>query len=87
MFRLYREIKSLNVRIKVMMDQKENQPSSEGDSGDLSQFITKEVKSLTEKRTDAEKRLKHERKQCQQYVNGNGVMEKVFQMLNRDIFK
>ena len=69
-----------------MMDQEGNELSSEGHSGDFSKFITEGVESSIAKRTEAEKRLKHERKRCQELVNGNEIMERLFEGLNRDIF-
>lgn len=52
----------------------------------LTKYRTDEIEKSLSKRREAEKQFKDEKRRCQELVNGNKANEKVFEMLNRDIF-
>ena len=89
-FRLCREIKSLNVRIRVLKENIKNSPNSRGtvafELGDsflsLDTYLDRELEKSLSAREEASKRLDQENRRCRKMVKGNETLEKLYERLS-----
>jgi len=92
-FRLCREIKSFNVRIRVLKENIKRSSNSHGtvafELGDsfisLSTYLDHELQKSVSAWKEASKRLDQENRRCRKMVKGNETLEKLYQRLSSGI--
>lgn len=93
MFRLCREIKSLNVRIRVLKENIQRSPKSHGgvtfELGDsfvsLGTYLDHELQKSLSAWKEASERLDQENQRCRNMVQGNKHLEKLYERLSLGI--